>query len=623
MGSKLQSLVLRAPGMYGLNFEGETYQEAPVFAEVAENIAYDSAGRLTNRKGFDVLTNGHANALGYESLGSNPITTVTTAGITGRITIADTAHGQSTGDFVTISGAADTNGITAAQINTRFTLTKIDADSYYVYTAGTATSASAAGGAGVKVKYEPKVDTLFMYNYSGGQRLLSVSAYGGNNIYEDTAPFDNFTSVKGSVTIANTRPQFVNFNDKVIATNEGSALIVKSGTGNFAAVPETSGTVPTGRLVHSAFGRVWAQKSHTGASQNIIAYSVFLEEDKWDTGAGAGEITVLGNFAAVKDGFDELVAISSFDQYLVAFLRNSIVIYNNPHTPAGSPGLGIQQIIQGVGCIARDSIQSIGKDLYFMSATGIRSLQQVIYTGDRADLNEISTLVRREFLVDVAASESALINVRSVYDPEEGQYWLKAPEGNIWVFDMHTLDQNVPIRITKYVDTKWDSFAYFEGETYIGSRGMIGKYNGFVDDSPSASTSYTCTWRSNPADLGTSKLKMLKKVTATIEGASTSDTVNVTYAFSEGGSGEVPFTLSSNNAFNRSSGLAVGTVAEWGVANWNVDEWGGGSALAYNLAAPISQSGRTFKLGVRFVSNGFQIAVEQLSLFMKMGREGR
>ena len=188
---------------------------------------------------------------------------------------------------------------------------------------------------------------------------------------------------------------------------------------------------------------------------------------------------------------------------------------------------------------------------------------------------------------------------------------------------MHTLDQNVPIRITKYVDTKWDSFAYFEGETYIGSRGMIGKYNGYVDDSPASSTSYTCTWRSNPADLGTSKLKMLKKVTATVEGASTSDTVNVTYAFAEGGSGEVPFTLSSNNAFNRSSGLAVGTVAEWGVANWNVDEWGGGSALAYNLAAPISQSGRTFKLGVRFVSNGFQIAVEQLSLFMKMGREGR
>ena len=479
MGSQLQSLVLRAPGMYGLNFEGETYQEAPVFAEVAENIAYDSAGRLTNRKGFDVLTNGHANALGYESLGSNPITTVTTAGLTGRITIADTSHGQSTGDFVTISGAADTNGITAAQINTRFTLTKIDANSYYVYTAGTATSASAAGGAGVKVKYEPKVDTLFMYNYSGGQRLLSVSAYGGNNIYEDTASFDNFTSVKGSVTIANTRPQFVNFNDKVVATNEGSALIIKSGTGNFAAISASSGSVPTGRLVHSAFGRLWAQKSHTGTSQNIIAYTEVLSDTAW--GGSGGEISVLGNFAAIKDGFDELVAISSFDHYLVAFLRNSIVIYNNPDSPGD---LGIEQIIQGIGCIARDSIQAIGKDLYFMSATGIRSLRQVIYTGDRADLNEISTLVRREFLVDVAASESALVNVRSSYDPEEGQYWLKAPEGNIWVFDMHTLDQNIPIRITKYVDTKWDSFAYFEGETYIGSRGMIGKYNGFVDDSP-------------------------------------------------------------------------------------------------------------------------------------------
>ena len=43
MGSQLQSVVLRAPGMYGLNFEGETSQAAPVFAAVADNLTYDSA----------------------------------------------------------------------------------------------------------------------------------------------------------------------------------------------------------------------------------------------------------------------------------------------------------------------------------------------------------------------------------------------------------------------------------------------------------------------------------------------------------------------------------------------------------------------------------------------------
>lgn len=614
MGSQLQSIVLRAPGMHGLNFEGETYQESPIFAEVAENIAYDSAGRLTNRKGFNRLTTNHAASLGYEAIGTDGLATEVTAGFKGRVTITDTAHGQSTGDYVTISGASADNGITAVQFNQRFVLTKVDADSYRVYTGGTATSAAAAGGAAIKAKYEPKIDTLFMYNYSGGQRLLSVSGYGANTIYEDTSPFNDFTAADASLTIANTRPQFVNFNDKCIATNLGTALLQKTGANAFATISAASGSVPTGGIVHSAFGRLWAQKSHTGTSQNVIAYSALLGETHWTT--GAGELDTMGTASAVKDGFDELVAISSFDHYLVAFLRNSIIIYNNPDDPSN---IGLEQIVQGIGCTAKDSIQAIGKDLYFLSSTGIRSLRQTVYSGNRADLTEISTLVRREFLTDVATAPTDL---RSNYDPEEGQYWVKSPGGNIWVFDMHSLDQNVPIRVTKYDGTGWDSFAYFEGETYIGSRGMIGKYDGYTDDSPALSTEYICTWRSNPADLGTSKLKFLKKLTTTIEGT-TSDVVYLTYAFSEGGTGEVPFTLSQNNAFNRQSGLTVGDPAEWGSSNWAVDEWGGSGTIAFNLAASISQSGRTFKIGVRFASNGFKIAVEQLSLFMKLGREGR
>ena len=54
--SQLKSIVLRAPGKAGLNFEGESMQPSPTYADTADNIAYDFAGRLSNRKGWEAST---------------------------------------------------------------------------------------------------------------------------------------------------------------------------------------------------------------------------------------------------------------------------------------------------------------------------------------------------------------------------------------------------------------------------------------------------------------------------------------------------------------------------------------------------------------------------------------
>ena len=70
MPSQLKSLVLRAPGIYGLSTEGEQVQPSPEFAREANNVAYDAAGRLGNRKGFSSTSSKYA-----LTLGSNPITT--------------------------------------------------------------------------------------------------------------------------------------------------------------------------------------------------------------------------------------------------------------------------------------------------------------------------------------------------------------------------------------------------------------------------------------------------------------------------------------------------------------------------------------------------------------------
>jgi hypothetical protein len=78
------------------------------------------------------------------SLGANPLTTGTAG--TGTITVTAPAHGAVDGDFVTLSGATTTDGITAAQINTEHELTLVDSNSYTITTTGTSSSGSTAGG---------------------------------------------------------------------------------------------------------------------------------------------------------------------------------------------------------------------------------------------------------------------------------------------------------------------------------------------------------------------------------------------------------------------------------------------------------------------------------------------
>jgi hypothetical protein len=78
------------------------------------------------------------------SLGANPLKTGSAT--SGVITVTAPAHGAVTGDFVTLSGATTTDGITAAQLNTEQQLTIIDSNSYTMPTAGAASSGSTTGG---------------------------------------------------------------------------------------------------------------------------------------------------------------------------------------------------------------------------------------------------------------------------------------------------------------------------------------------------------------------------------------------------------------------------------------------------------------------------------------------
>lgn len=510
----LLPITLRAPGINGLNYEGDQVTQDFSYARIANNVVYDKAGRLACRKGYSKL------------------------------------------------------------------------------------SSSVLTGS-------PEMSTLFMYDYSSANMLItSTTVSAAHKIYSSTSPYTSFTDVTGTAAPTADNWQWQNFHDKVIGSQLSHTMIVKSGAGNFAPVVAASGTTPSGNCVHSAFGRLWAQKASSGTGKAIVAYCALLDETHWTT--GGGEINMLGTESAVRSGYDEIVAINSLDKFLVVFLRTSIVIYSGADDPSGSPGLEIAKIIQGVGCIERDSIQQIGNELYFLSATGVRTLRQVIESENNLELSDVSYLVRRELVDSIRGSTTH--KVRSAYSPEEALYLLFGSDGKIWAFDIHAvIGEGSNIRITQFLETNWSVAYNHEGVLYLAKQGTVGKYYGYLDDE----STYNITWASNWSDLGDPRLKILKKLNSIVEGAN-----------------DQIFTFSWTTDYGMSSGSAniqipaSSTTAEYGVSEYGIAEWAGGVAL-HNVNTPASRTGQVFSFGFNLTVNNQAIAIEQFTLFMKIGREAR
>ncbi len=86
------------------------------------------------------------------TLGSNPIAT---SNGSGSVTVTDVNHGANIGDYITIAGAANTNGITDTQLNQEFVVQSVaNVNAYSITTTGTASSTGSGGGSNVSVQYE-------------------------------------------------------------------------------------------------------------------------------------------------------------------------------------------------------------------------------------------------------------------------------------------------------------------------------------------------------------------------------------------------------------------------------------------------------------------------------------
>jgi hypothetical protein len=359
------------------------------------------------------------------------------------------------------------------------------------------------------------VKSLGEYISATGTKTIFAGA--GANVYKINTATTPYTltaqSFSGGATKSDGDWQFTNFNNQfygVQASNQpinysGSAWLDLEGVGSYAKPSGVTTFTPS--CILGEYGRLWV--GDIGENKDVVYYSDTLIGQTFNGGA-SGSIDLKTVWAG-----DEITALASFMGKLVIFGKHNIVIYNNPWNPAADEFV-LDEVIEGVGCVARDSVQLIGDDIVFLSASGVRSLGRTIQQ-DTMPLMDLSLTVKDEIRTNITQAD--MTKVKAQYDLSTGSYLLGFPDRNVvYVFDFKSITPDGTPRITTWnFQTKKNPKSFlsttdtlYMGLGHLDYEGRVASYDGYFDVekedvTASYGTSGACTTAGNTWESGTSK----------------------------------------------------------------------------------------------------------------------
>ena len=439
------------------------------------------------------------------------------------------------------------------------------------------------------------IETIFEFTARTGTK--TVFSTGNNKIFTGTSTLVVVTLPAGySITANNWK--IISFNNSVLFFQKGHHPLRSSGgSTTLTKLVDSGNNAPFGNEVLGAFGRAWTVDV-TGNAHTIY-WSAILDPNDWH-GSESGNIDLT---LVWPSGYDEVVALAAHNDFLVIFGKHSIIVYSGASSPAN---MVLADTVDGVGCIARDSVQLTGTDLLFLSDSGLRSFGRVIQEKS-LPMRDISKNVRNDLMDEVAQQ---VLPIKSLYSAGEAFYLLSLPTSNeVYCFDMRgPLDQSGAHRVTTWSEIDPISFGNLEdGTIYLGKSTGIVKYSGYLD----GAATYQLRYFSNPTDFGNgSNLKFLKKFNLTIVGAHGTDiTLNWGYDYTSAYNKQV-FTFSS-----------ASTIAEYGVAEYAIGEYSGGiDALINTPSVNTGGSGSVVTIGIEAQIDAVPLSIQKIDIHALMGR---
>ena len=360
-----------------------------------------------------------------------------------------------------------------------------------------------------------------------------------------------------------------------------------------------SGTVPSANIALSAYGRLWV--ANTSTNKVTLSFSDLLAGHIWNTGT-AGSLDVSRVWG---EGVDEIQALASHNGYLFIFGKNQILVYKNATTPAD---LVIDDAIIGTGCIARDSVKSIGTDVLFLSNTGVRSLLRTIQEKS-LPFRDLSKNVRND-LMNIVSGED-LTKIKSVFSERNAFYLITLPSvKQIYCFDTRGQLQDGSSRVTVWnsIDPK-ALYSKANGDLLLGKTGYVMKYTGYQDDG----SSYRMQYYTNYADLGNvSQTSVLKRISIVVIGG-TNQYVTFKWAF------DLSSNYLSDNAQIPTQGISEYGVAEYGANGSPVAYYSNGQ-LIQTLTVSGTGTGKLIQTGYESDINGAALSIQKIEIQAKNGK---
>lgn len=373
-------------------------------------------------------------------------------------------------------------------------------------------------------------------------------------------------------------------------------------TTTYRRVSEKTGyvaTVPSANIALSAFGRLWV--ANTSTIKNTVYFSDLLAGHVWSTGT-AGSLNV---DRVWPNGPDEIQGLAAHNGFLIIFGKRQILVYQDATTPST---MSLSDTVGGIGCIARDSIQTTGKDVLFLSNSGVRSFARTIVEKS-APLGDLSKNVRND-LMNTVASET-LANIKSVYSEKEAFYLITLPTTKeVYCFDTRGQLQDGSFRVTK-----WDSIeptallSRRNGDVLIGKNGYIGKYGTYQDHT----SLYRFMYYTNHADLGNANVtSVLKRLKVVVIGG-TNQYVTMKWGF------DLSTNYLSASALIPTQGISEYGIAQYGANASPVSYYSDGVALQ-TLSVSASGSGKIVQTGYESNINGAALSIQRIEIQSKDGK---